>query len=456
MGTCMMGSPEEQVRRIKREFPGPITNEPNVANIKLLLCEEWCINDIDIVLISKDSHAYRYLITKPKQNEFTQIVIHVMLPVVPYFKTQAIVSTIEWVQRYTTLPVPKVLIYDPTGTTQIGFEWIVLEYFRGQELPVAECGEVKWDAVSSEKKRSLVRQLVAFYSATFDHSLPSTGSLCMGRATGAEEDDKIGVMISPEFYTQGGRERLVHGPFQHSDEWIQARIEMKQMDCITNPNACIALRAKRILSRLKRLRELFFSSLHKEATKLANCAIGPENIIMNHNRLVGVVGWEQTYALPLWKACELPKLLQGITRTKEPDMKDYLDADDNWLLGAKDDFSKHVRQWERTLLQEKFLDEMFHKNPSWMAIYKNPLTRMKKDYDIALSSCDNVACQDAIEKWLHTVEVGVENIRLQKNSKGIDISILGFIIRSLEDRIFDSENLSDTARGHASGPESRM
>ncbi|KAF3066419.1 hypothetical protein GL218_09115 [Daldinia childiae] len=460
MGKYVIGSPEEKAKRANFEFRGSCVKAPNEENIKLLLGEEWCSNDINITLLSNDSHAYNYLITKPKENKLAKTIIRVMLPVDPYFKTQAEVSTIEWVRQYTSLPVPRVLIFDPTGTTQIGLEWVVLECFQGQILPVAaEADEVNWAMVSNEKKRSLIRQFVSFYSATFDHQLSAIGNLYMGRATGVqEEDDKVGVIVSPEFYmTDKQNNDHGRGPFRNSAEWLKIRLDMKYKNCLAILNANAVLRAKHIIDRLKRLRERLFDSTLFEPTVLTNCDIGPTDIMMNHNRLVGVVNWEHTSALPLWKGCELPKFLQGITRTKEPDERDYLDEQGEWLAGARDDFAKHVLQWSRTMLQKMFLDEMSRKCPQWMAIYNSPITRLRKDYDVAVSSCDNPATQAAIEKWLYTIESGLENIRLQNPGKArADISSLGFTIRSLQDRIYDSANVSDTARHPTSGPESHI
>ncbi|KAK6952649.1 hypothetical protein Daesc_004939 [Daldinia eschscholtzii] len=453
------GPSEEKVNQAKSEFRGSCAKAPNEENIKLLLGEEWGINDLNIILLSSNPHTYTYSIMKPKANKFTEIIIRVMLPVDPYFKTQAEVSSIEWVRKYTSLPVPKVLNFDPTGTTQVGLEWIVLECFQGQALPVvAEAGEVNWTMVSKEKQRSLIRHLVAFYSTTFDHQLSAIGNLYMGHATGTqEEDDKIGVIVSPEFYLDNQKYDLSRGPFRNSAEWLKTRLDMKQKGCLAIPDTNVALKAKCIIDRLERLRGRLFDSTLFEPTVLTNYEVKPDSIIMNHNRLVGVQGWEHTSALPLWKGCELPRFLQGVARTKDPHESDYLDEEGQWLMGAREDFTKHILQWHRTLLQKMFLDEMSHRCPQWTAIYNSPITRLRKDYDIAVSFCDNEATQVAIEKWLYTVESGLENIRLQDPAKShADISSLGFTIRSLQDRIYDSTNVSDTARHPATGPESHI
>ncbi|KAI1463574.1 uncharacterized protein F4812DRAFT_243962 [Daldinia caldariorum] len=458
MDPYVLRTSEDKVEQTKSDFRGSCVKSPNEENIKLLLSEEWCTNDIGIKLLSQDPHAYTYLITKPDPNKLTKTIIRVMLPVDPYFKTQAEVSSLEWVRQYTSLPVPKVVIFDPTGTTQIGLEWIVLECSQGQVPPMAEAevGEANWEMVSDEKKRSLIRQLVAFYSATFDHQLSTIGSLYMGHATGRRDrDDKVGVIVSPEFYMDNQKVNIGRGPFRNSAEWLQIRIEMKQRDSLAISNTDVALKTKHIIDRLKRLRGRLFDSILFEPTVLTNCDINYNSILMNRNKLVGILGWEHTSALPLWKGCELPKFLQGVARNQQPEERYYLDEHGQWLAGAEEDFAKHMLQWERTSLQKMFLNEMSQACPQWTTIYNSPITRLRKDYDIAVSFCDNASTQASIERWLYTVESGLENIRLQDPGKNrVDISSLGFTIRSLQDRIYDSTNVSDTARQPVTGPES--
>ncbi|KAI1804644.1 hypothetical protein F4811DRAFT_269470 [Daldinia bambusicola] len=450
---------EENVEQTKSDFRGSCVLLPKEENIKLMLSEEWCTNDIDITLLSKGTYSYTYLITKPTRDKLTNTIIRVMLPIDPYFKTQAEVSSMEWVREYTPLAVPKVRIFDQTGTTQIGLEWIVLECPQGSILPMREAGmgEIDWGMVSDGTKRSLVRQLVAFYSATFDHQLFGIGNLYMGYATGERDrDDKIGVIVSPEFYTYNQTSDLGRGPFRNSAEWLKTRINMRQKDRLAISNTKVAIKAKHILDRLKRLGEMLFDSTLFEPTLLTNCEINHNSLLVNRNKLA-ILGWEHTSALPLWKGCELPKFLQGIARNKQPEERDYLDKQGQWLAGAKDDFDKHIFQWERTSLQKMFLDEMSRTCPQWTTIYNSPITRLRKDFDLAVSFSDDAATQPAIEKWLYTVESGLENIRLQNPGKSrVDISSLGFTIRSLQDRIYDSTNVSGTARQLANGPESHI
>lgn len=120
---------------------------------------------------------------------------------------------------------------------------------------------------------------------------------------------------------------------------------------------------------------------------------------------------------------------------------------------ALNDYNRHRLQFERTVLHKLFLEEAYRRLPDWKKIYDSPLTRLRKDYSIAVNCCSDTAKQPAIERWLDTVEVGWQNIRQQTPVGTPDISPLGFAIRSLEDRIYDDLNTSDTVKPAIVGPE---
>lgn len=58
--------------------------------------------------------------------------MRVSLPVDPKFKTLSEIATLAWLQEHTSLPVPKVVAYDSSNATELGFEWILMEKIPGR------------------------------------------------------------------------------------------------------------------------------------------------------------------------------------------------------------------------------------------------------------------------------------------------------------------------------------
>lgn len=91
-------------------------------------------------------------------------VMRISLPVCPSAKTESEVATLDWVNRYTALPVPRVRAYDSSQNNPLGFEWILMTKLDGK--PLSEC----WSAISTGCKERIVRQIAAFSASTFNQS----------------------------------------------------------------------------------------------------------------------------------------------------------------------------------------------------------------------------------------------------------------------------------------------
>ncbi|KAF2008709.1 hypothetical protein BU24DRAFT_415763 [Aaosphaeria arxii CBS 175.79] len=68
----------------------------------------------------------------------TERIFRISLPVNPWFKIQSEVATMEYIRLKTSIPVPKVYIFESSMENDLGFEWMIMEKIDGQTFAVAE------------------------------------------------------------------------------------------------------------------------------------------------------------------------------------------------------------------------------------------------------------------------------------------------------------------------------
>ncbi|OTB00749.1 hypothetical protein M426DRAFT_26229 [Hypoxylon sp. CI-4A] len=416
--------------------------EPNIEKIKLLFTRPESIQNIQVIRFP-GNHNRNYLIEYRRDNQLIgKTVLRVVLQLVPCFKTLAEVTVLKWVFDKNILRVPKVISHGASTDNPVGFELIHQEYLEGRPLPF---------------RKEMVLKFVQFYSMTFKTQFAGIGNIFESSMLGNPDSGLvIGILLQEEFYWGNHWEYdVARGPFPNSVEWLNVRLDMKKKDCeirsATDP--ALADRTQHIIKRLENLSKRLFEKHAIEPTVLTNWDLSHGNILLNGNEFSGVVDWECTAALPLWLACSLPGFLHGKARTRLPDPTAYNDE-----FGDRDtnreDYIQHLLEWRRTQLQMDFLCEMGRICPEWVKIYTSPLTRLRKDYELAVRACNEPGVQSDIERWLETVEVGIQNLYCQAPTKEhSDISTLGYSIRSLQDRIWDNTNDSDQARDLVIGEE---
>ncbi|KAK8084476.1 hypothetical protein PG997_005747 [Apiospora hydei] len=82
---------------------------------------------------------------------FRYLVLRLSVPVLQSTKTHSEVATIGWVRQHTKIPVPRVFLYDATGSTFGGYEWILMEHMPGQPYYEVQ------DRLPTEAKAALAR-----------------------------------------------------------------------------------------------------------------------------------------------------------------------------------------------------------------------------------------------------------------------------------------------------------
>lgn len=67
-----------------------------------------------------------------------ELIFRIPLPVNPWFKIQSEVATMEYARLKTSIPIPKVYIFESSVENDLGFEWMIMEKTDGQTFADVE------------------------------------------------------------------------------------------------------------------------------------------------------------------------------------------------------------------------------------------------------------------------------------------------------------------------------
>lgn len=367
----------------------------------------------------------------------TTCLMRVSLPVDPRYKTESEVATIEFVRQNTSMPVPHIIAFDANNQNELGFEWILMDMMPGVTLRKG------WRKMSWNAKEEIIRQLVKDQARLFEHRFQKIGNIFResDRSLQITQENRLSIdtftldrMVSLIFFWG---DHLTHdvsnGPFTSSHDWLKARLQLVLTDqgriisssCdedeIEDAEFAHDL-AKKLLEILPTV--ALPNSSAGEPSVLFHDDLSMQNIMVDESgRLTAVIDWECVSAVPLWRACQLPQLLEGRTRDEKPDKEDYApdseeedEEDDDGLddEGITDLYWEHLLEYEQTQLRKLFVKEMEKIQPEWVAIMKQ--STLKADFEKAVHSCDNGWRFKIVRRWVDALVAGdVQSLSAQFN-----------------------------------------
>ena len=367
-----------------------------------------------------------YLIECKQNEQQRQYLIRVSLPVDPTFKTLSEVNTIAWLRSKTSIPVPTVLAYDCSYKNELGFEWILMEKIPGKAL-----GEI-WGSLSMTKKKELVKEIVRISAELFSYRFTGIGSLysqekypstdLMGtkQKLCLQHDRKlkygVGRMILMKFFwDKHYTYNIARGPFDKTIDWLTTSLSIDRLDCEQiiqqSTDEDEIEEAEESLSTIDRVLRASNSILMKDvsdATALFHDDLSTHNILIDDDgELKGVVDWECTPVVPLWRAAQLPAFLMNRQREVKPTRETYgADIDE---LGDNSLYNIHLREYEITQLRNVFLEEMRKVSPEWTRIFNSRRGKLQADLDLAVSECGPESLSRLkVDRWLDSFEKGKE------------------------------------------------
>ncbi|KAF3006915.1 hypothetical protein E8E13_011212 [Curvularia kusanoi] len=399
------------------------TKEPDVNIMAFIAhthlgCDEEALPDVAFYAQGAFNKLYKV------STADTTCLMRVSLPVAPHYKTESEVATIEFVRQRTSLPIPHSIAFDSDNENELGFEWILMEMMPGVPL------RKRWRKMSWDAKENIVKCLAENHARLFEHRFHGIGNIFDSRKLASATSFTLDRMVSLIFFWG---EHLTHdvsrGPFTSSHDWLKARLQLVLTDqqrtldstCdedeIEDAEAALDL-AKRLLEILPTI----FLPNASESTMLFHDDLSMQNIMVDDDgQLTAVIDWECVSAMPLWRACQVPVLLDQRTREEKPDKKRYAsdageeDAKDHDGLdneGTTNLYWEHALEYEMTQLRKLFLTEMQKMQPEWVATIRD--NGLKADFEMAVQNCDNGLAFKLIKRWIDALVLGdVQSLRAE-------------------------------------------
>ena len=367
--------------------------------------------------------------------------MRVSLPVDPHHKTMSEVATIKFVRQETEMPVPKIIAFDGSNDNDLGFEWILMELMPGQPL------RKRWRKLPTRNKEELIKQLVHYQARLFQKKFEGIGNIYETSGEAVEPIKKLKTGSGPISaqkstdinklpFTLGRIVSLIffwgdhlmydvpRGPFRSSHDWLHTRLtfiltdqERILKDSDDEGDIEDAENARNIAKRLLDILPGIFPQSETESTVLYHDDLSMQNILVDEmGKLTAVVDWECVSALPLWRACQIPALLEGRDRDEEPRREDYAvdepgDKDEDELTpdvldneGVDSLYWDHLLEYEQTQLRRLFITEMERLQPGWVEELK--LGILKADFEKAVHDSDNGFRFKIIQEWLDAYNNG--------------------------------------------------
>ncbi|KAF5020593.1 hypothetical protein F66182_7379 [Fusarium sp. NRRL 66182] len=362
--------------------------DPNLDNIKSTLSIRYPTAPIQVESLTQGAFNKIYQVTV--QGQPHPLILRVSLPVDPRYKTLSEIATIRWLSINTKIPIPRILDYDSSRDSPIGFEWILMTKINGTCLSDA------WPRLDFSIKSDLVRKFASFSSCLYQHRFSRIGNIYPASASSTGR-----IVSMPFFWCDRIHLDMERGPFRNSQDWLLARLYLMQTDCTSlldkyptgegldsdaEDEIDDATRTLTIIEKLRNMIDLVFTTddsnkNHEEPTILCHTDLGRSNILVDDTgHLTGVVDWE----------C--------LSRHEKPDPSRYSINESGQI---SDLYQEHLLGYELTCLRSLFLEEMERLEPGWMAVFK--ACQMKRDFDLAVELCDSEIQARNIIQWADTI-----------------------------------------------------
>ncbi|KAF2416322.1 hypothetical protein EJ08DRAFT_600604, partial [Tothia fuscella] len=101
----------------------------------------------------------------------TERIFRIPLPVNPWYKMQSEVATMEYVRQNTSIPIPKLYVFESSMENELGFEWMIMEKVGGHAY-----GDVK-DTIGLPGKEKLYRTIAGWVNELSALEFDAIGSL---------------------------------------------------------------------------------------------------------------------------------------------------------------------------------------------------------------------------------------------------------------------------------------
>lgn len=365
--------------------------------------------------------------------EHPELLMKVSLPVDPQYMTRGEVATLRWVRENTNIPVPKVIDYQDSNNSEIGFEWILMELMPGK--PAYRL----WRRLSMSRKATLVNRVAEFQyrlrQASSRDNLRSIGTL------DGDQNPRMERIVDRHFFWGDHIHYPVQrGPFTSSHNWLAAHLDITIRDYtarVNDPNNSDTWNQSflDLAIKLLTLLPVIFPPTEQapehapERTILRHDDLNLKNLLVDdEGNITAVLGWEFQSCQPVWVATKTPAFLDEKPSEEEP-LPEEAHADDHGTgaNGTGMTNGDNNRQFRGRLtgeeaghLREVYDTELELLMPGW----ENEWTAntLKHNYLDAINMCaQGTVYDDLVIRWADAVEEGrtpdlMEVLRTRGNS----------------------------------------
>ena len=127
------------------------------------------LDKVEVHFFAQGSLNKLYSISFPGHS--TSYLFRVALPLVPYYRIESEAAMLFYLKEKTSIPVPRVIAWESSIATDLGFEWILLENIEGVAL------DKLWRGMPWDSKVRLVAALAPLLGQLRDHKFDEIGSL---------------------------------------------------------------------------------------------------------------------------------------------------------------------------------------------------------------------------------------------------------------------------------------
>ncbi|KAK8034618.1 hypothetical protein PG993_009613 [Apiospora rasikravindrae] len=343
-----------------------------------------------------------------------KFIMRVSLPVDPIFKTRGEVSTLRFIRENTTIPVPKVIAFDDTRSSKIGFEWILMEFIPGQSL------RYQWRKLTMDQKTTLVQRVAEMQAQLFQFR-PIGGSPTLrgiGTLGTEKEFDVTGRIVSYSFMEGNCYDYDVpRGPFRSSHDWLDSRLQM------------ICLQKLEEIGRAEDDEDKALASADipptptydAERTAIYHHDLSEMNIMVDEQgHITGIVDWECVSTMPSWMITRAPVFIHSNRKRKEKPVRDgYADeTEEDQELSRKYDGNRpldnegknelywiHLKEYEATQLKKVYDTRMQQILPAWNEMVQDAELQVK--FYLNLQNAAKSWATNATCVWAKAIAKGI-------------------------------------------------
>lgn len=295
-------------------------------------------------------------------------VLGVQAPVMPWYRTQSQVATMQYIRENTRAPIPKVFAFDSSTENPMSFEWVLMEHMEGEPY------EKVAKTMTFDERLRLYGELGKYMSDISKHTFDKIG--CPYCDWDADPPKYwIGPLIQDPFVS---RHRLGYsinrGPFESEIELLEAHFSIieHELEDTRVPNRPDQEKREQISKILSRHRERLSSArpyIDQSITKWRVVwfdSSGGNILVAGNGSIIALLDWERVAV----EEATHKKLVPRFVRHKL-DNEHFMNLDNSQqvtLLEAYEEEIKDLKSSSEEALEKMAGDARKTRRNAWHAV----------------------------------------------------------------------------------------